>query len=124
MFVPQHGDTPFSIKTGNYSVVLSLVPKDIIIQKHLFDAQWHSVVIVKRDNGISVTVDASTTANLTDAGISSMPNKDIAPVYFGGLALPTKFTFGVKAKNNFVGCLQQIQYNKVSSVFFFNFFNL
>ena len=32
------------------------------------------------------------------------------PVYFGGTG---SWTFGVESSTNFVGCLQQIEYNKV-----------
>lgn len=90
-----------------------LVPRDFILQGNLFDAKWHSITLTQKSNIISVTVDNKNSQNLTvDSEKGDQSGEKDDPVYFGGLELP-KFTFEVKSKKNYKGCLQQLQYNKV-----------
>lgn len=83
------------------------------MKPNLFDASWHSVVVLKSGGTFSVTVDKEFTVNFT-ATVNNKPNEqESKPVYFGGIEHP-KFMFGTKAKQNFVGCLQQLFFNTVN----------
>ena len=44
--------------------------------------------------------------------LDSLADGNEDSIYFGGVKTP-QFTFGVTSKRNYVGCLQQIEYNKV-----------
>lgn len=93
------------------------VPRDFILQGNLFDAKWHSITLTQKSNIISVTVDNKNSQNLTvDSEKGDQSGEKDDPVYFGGLELP-KFTFEVKSKKNYKGCLQQLQYNKIDVIY-------
>lgn len=94
----------------------SLVPSEKIINKNIFDAKWHSVILQRNHEEILVQIDDSFSDNFTVVEntrmLDNLADGKEDSIYFGGVKTP-QFTFGVTSKRNYVGCLQQIEYNKV-----------
>ncbi|XP_002159075.2 axotactin isoform X1 [Hydra vulgaris] len=87
------------------------VPSEVIHQLDVMDSQWHSVDITKKGNVVTVVLDSIYKSNFTIKATSVIDSFDQEPVYFGGVPFP-KYIYGVNSMKNFVGCLQQIEFNK------------
>ena len=87
-----------------------IVPKGVVIKQNIFDGQWHSVDVTRDTGVISIILDSRNPVNLT-VEINTLDVDLDGPVYIGGI--DSEYTLGVDSGHNFIGCLQQIFYNKV-----------
>ena len=87
-----------------------LEPKGEYLRKrNVFDAEWHSLQIKMTSDKLRISLDTYEPV-LMDIETAEKSSNPTDPVYFGGTG---SLTFGVESSTNFVGCLQQIEYNKV-----------
>ena len=77
--------------------------------RNVFDAEWHSLQIKMTSDKLRISLDTKEPVLMNIETAEKLTNPT-DPVYFGGTG---SLTFGVESSTNFVGCLQQIEYNKV-----------
>ena len=93
---------------------LPLVPKSHLVEDNIFDAKWHSLQVMMQSNKVLIMLDQNKPVTMAIITEKTRTNAN-EPVYFGGI--DSRYTFGVVSKSNFVGCLQQIEYNTVGFYF-------
>jgi len=88
--------------------------------KVLIDTKWHTLELTHNsDNSVRVVVDNEYPQRVpppSQVSTSSRTKRQQPPVYFGGINQP-EVTRGVKSKHNFVGCMQQLQYNMENVIY-------
>ncbi|XP_066913033.1 axotactin-like isoform X1 [Clytia hemisphaerica] len=84
------------------------IPKSHLLEDNIFDAEWHSLQIMMQSDKVLIMLDQNKPVTMTIITEKTRTNTN-GPVYFGGIDSP--YTFGVTSQSNFVGCLQQIEYN-------------
>lgn len=100
----QDGNIIFSVDNGGGAIETTHKPP---IKNDFCDGEWHTIKAVKAKNVVSLHVDdLFTYPGIGEAGVSSTDTND--PLYIGGVP---EFHKGIKTREQFVGCIRNLQLN-------------